>query len=86
MVDMNMYEAEFSERGADPRKARLLIMAVSQDAADEWATAHAAAHDLEVTHRRGQVRDTDKWVKDNGPSVDLANPPADFPPRKVAGK
>lgn len=74
---MNMYEVEFSESGPNADQAKLLVSAVSQEAADEWAEAHGKAHGLELVAKSKPVRDLADWQKRNR-SVDLGNKPDDF--------
>jgi hypothetical protein len=88
MPDMNMYDVEMSTRGSSPQRAKLLVMAVDQASADAWAEAHAKANDLDlIAKTSGRITDTAKWVKDNGPSVDLATTrPGQTPDTKAAGR
>lgn len=87
MPDMQMFDVEMSTRGPNPQRAKLLVMAVNAAAADAWAEAHAKANDLDlVAKTSGRITDTNKWVKDNGPSVDLATKLPDSVPDRTAAK
>lgn len=76
-VTMRVYEVAMSTRGASPRTEKLLVMAVSAAAADEWANAHTAANGLVMADSAKPVPDVAAWSKKND-SVDLA---AELPPQ-----